>query len=249
MGEVLTGVGVGPGDPELLTLRGLAVLREADLVLVPARDDADSDGPGHAERVVQTHLPHARLQRLAFALTDRGGLTARRTAAWEQAGEAVVAAFDAGARRIAFATVGDPNVYSTFGYLAVAVRARRPDVAVATVPGITAMQALAAASGTVLCEGREPLVLLPLRDDAAVLDAVLTARPDASVAVYKAGRSWPAVREVLARHSRLVTAVVGAHLGRDGESVTAASGAAADQPYFSTVLAPPIRTIRGGKLA
>jgi len=87
---------------------------------------------------------------------------------------------------VAFATIGDPNVYSTFTYLADAVRGRLPDVEIATVPGITAMQDLAARSGTVLCEGTESLALLPLTAGIAAFDEALTHFD--SVVAYKGGR-------------------------------------------------------------
>lgn len=245
---MLIGVGVGPGDPELLTLRGLTELRDADLVVVPVRDDLDETG--YAERVVRHHLPAATILRAPFALTDRAGVTERRTRAWDAAATLVVEAFAAGARRIAFATIGDPNVYSTFAYLAATVRGQRPSVRTRTVPGITAMQALAAAGDTVLCEGREPLLLLPLRDDTDPLDALLSdpLLAEATVVAYKGGRHWAAVRDTLAAHGRLDGAVVGSHLGRDDQQVLPAAAVAGDLPYLSTVLAPPTRTTRGGKL-
>lgn len=246
--EVLTGVGVGPGDPELITLRGLTVLRAADLVVVPVRDDVEE--VGYAERVVRHHLPHAPLTRAPFALTERDGVTERRRGAWNAAAELILDAFDTGAQRIAFATIGDPNVYSTFAYLAAGVRRRRPTVATRTVAGITAMQALAAASDTVLCEGREPLVLFPAAGDPAGL-AELLAQPrlsEATVVAYKGGRHWPALRAVLAASGRLGDAIVGSHLGRHDERVDAATGLDAQIPYMSTVIAPPQRTTLGERL-
>jgi precorrin-2/cobalt-factor-2 C20-methyltransferase len=249
--RVLIGVGVGPGDPELLTLRGLRALREADLVVVPVRDDVPAGvEEGYAERVVRHHLPHQRIVCEPFALTDRGGVTERRTNAWDRAADLVEAAFVDGAQCIAFATIGDPNIYSTFGYLATGLRERRTDLVVRTVPGVTAMQALAAESGTVLCEGREPLVLLPVRGDAATLDAVLAdgVLANASVVAYKGGRHWEQMRAVLAAHGRLDHAVVGSHLGRADQTVTDACDASGELPYLSTVLAPPDRAVRGGKL-
>lgn len=244
----LIGVGVGPGDPELLTLLGLRTLREADMIVVPVRDDIDE--VGYAERVVRHYLPAAPIVRAPFALTDRSGVSARREQAWDAAAAIVVAAFDAGSHRVAFATIGDPNVYSTFGYLAVTVRELRPGSVTATVPGVTAMQCLAAASDTVLCEGAEPLILFPAAGSPARLDALLAHEmlADATVVAYKGGRHWPAVRAILDRRHRLDDAVVGCHLGRDDQTVQAASGVGGEIPYLSTVLAPPARTRRGGKL-
>ncbi|RZU76525.1 precorrin-2 C20-methyltransferase /cobalt-factor II C20-methyltransferase [Micromonospora kangleipakensis] len=246
---VLTGVGVGPGDPELLTLRAVRVLREADAVFVPVMDRPAAEGdapPGRAEATVAAHVAADRLRRLPFALDDRGGVTARRERAWDDAARAVVAAIDAGARSVAFATIGDPNVYSTFGYLAHGVRALRPAVEVRTVPGVTAMQELAARSGVPLCEGREPLTLLPATAGLApVADAL--AGPG-TVVVYKGWRRHPELLDELRRQDRLGDAVLGRALGLPDERIGPVDDDADDLPYLSTLLVRARRDRRGGKL-
>ena len=235
----LTGVGMGPGDPELVTVKAVRVLERADLVVVPVMA---ADEVGRAEATVRAHISHERLQRLVFALDDRGGVTAERSRAWAEAAKEVVKALqDKGS--VAFATIGDPNIYSTFTYLADAVREQLPDVVVETVPGITAMQDLAARSGTVLCEGTESLALLPLTAGIEAFDEALTHFD--SVVAYKGGRHMTQVRDVLTRHGRLDNAVFGAALGLEGEQIGELPATA---PYLSTVIAPARRTTRGGKL-
>ena len=235
----LTGVGVGPGDPELVTVKGVRILQEADLVVVPVMDPVEQ---GRAEATVRAHIGHDRIERLVFALDDRGGATSQRRDAWEAAADRVAEVLQDKAS-VAFATIGDPNVYSTFTYLADAVRERVPGVEIATVPGITAMQDLAARSGTVLCEGTESLALLPLTAGIEAFEEALTHFD--TVVAYKGGRHMAAVREVLARHGRLDDAVFGAALGLPDEQLGPVPEVA---PYLSTVIAPARRTSRGGKL-
>ena len=238
----LTGVGVGPGDPELVTVKGVRVLREADVVVVPVMS---ADETGRAEATVLANVARD-VVRLVFALDDRGGVTAARAQAWEAAADEVARVLRETRGTVAFATIGDPSVYSTFTYLADAVRERLPEVEVDTVPGITAMQDLAARSGTVLCEGTESLALLPLT---AGLDRFAEALTHFDTVVgYKGGRHMPRVRDVLAQHGRLDDAVYGAALGLPDEQVALASEAPEDGPYLSTVIAPARRTSRGGKL-
>jgi precorrin-2/cobalt-factor-2 C20-methyltransferase len=231
----LIGVGVGPGDPELVTVKAVRVLREADVIVVPVMSLEDE---GRAEHTVRAHVERE-LVRLVFALDDPGGATEARLRAWDAAAETVATLEGT----VAFATIGDPNVYSTFTYLAEAVRERRPDVEVATVPGITAMQDLAARSGTVLCEGTESLALLPLTAGLEAFDRALEHFD--SVVAYKGGRRMAAVRDVIDRHGRLDEAVFGAAVGLPGEQIGALPDTA---PYLSTVLVPARRTSRGGKL-
>lgn len=236
----LTGVGMGPGDPELVTVKAVRILQEADLVMVPVMSP---DEQGRAEATVRAHITHDRLRRLVFALDDRGGATPERQQAWNIAADEVVEALQTKGS-VAFATIGDPNIYSTFTYLADAVRERLPSAVLDTVPGITAMQDLAARSGTVLCEGTESLALLPLTAGIDAFDEALTHFD--TVVAYKGGRHIAAVRGVLEKHGRLDAAVFGAALGLAGEEVGPVP--ANQAPYLSTVIAPARRTSRGGKL-
>jgi precorrin-2/cobalt-factor-2 C20-methyltransferase len=245
----LVGVGVGPGDPELLTVKAVRVLREADLVLVPVMAPGE---PGRAEAVVRAYVDDP--ERVVFALNDRGGVTERRANAWDAAARRVLTAFEEGADTVAFATIGDPNVYSTFTYLAQSVRARSPDVTVETVPGVTAMQDLASRSGTVLAEGTESLRLLPLVGATGTPGATgigglreALASGD-TVVVYKFGRVAGEVLAAVADAGRLEDAVYGARLGLPEEDVRPAARIEGPVPYLSTLIVPGRRTGLGGKL-
>ncbi len=239
----LVGVGVGPGDPELVTVKGVNALRAADVVVVPVMDTGER---GRAEATVLHYVAPEKVVRVVFALnerTDRG----RREAAWDAAGERVAALL----RRhgsVAFATIGDPNVYSTFTYLAQTIAELVPGTEIGTVPGITAMQDLAARSGAVLTEGTEPLTLVPVTAGSAVLKDALTG--PGTVVAYKFGRQAAEVAEALRETGRLEDAVWGSALGLAEESIRPAGELDGEPlPYLSTLIAPARREGgRGGKL-
>lgn len=238
----LTGVGVGPGDPELVTVKGVNALRAAGAVVVPVMDTGEI---GRAEATVRHYVDADRIVRVVFALNERSD-RARREAAWDAAG-ARVAELLRTHGSVAFATIGDPNVYSTFTYLAATIGELLPGVAVVTVPGITAMQELAARSGAVLTEGTEPLTLVPVTAGATVLKAALEG--PGTVVAYKFGRLAAEVAAALAATGRTEGAVWGSALGLPEESIRPAAHLLdGPLPYLSTLIAPARRAGRGGKL-
>src|SRR5689334_12218501 len=254
----LIGVGVGPGDPELVTVKAVRVLREADAVLVPVLagppEHPEPAGLGRAESIIREYVAADRIRRLEFALNDTGGVTPRRAAAWHAAAAAVAEAFAAGAAAVAFGTLGDPGLYSTFSYLAQTVRTLVPEVTVETVAGITAMQDLASRAGLSLAEGTEPVTLVPLNGGPGALDQALA--QGGTVVGYKIGAAAsPApgqLHGLLQKAGRLDGAVVGARLGLDGELIAPAGHVlSADEPlpYLATLIVPATRPARGSSLA
>ncbi|MEU4497259.1 precorrin-2 C(20)-methyltransferase [Streptomyces sp. NBC_00210] len=239
----LIGVGVGPGDPELVTVKGVRALREADVVVVPVMDTLER---GRAEATVLHYVGEEKVVRIVFALNERTD-RARREAAWDAAGERVAELLRSHGT-VAFATIGDPNVYSTFTYLAQTIGEVVPGTAVETVPGITAMQDLAARSGAVLTEGTEPLTLVPVTAGAAVLKDALEG--PGTVVAYKFGRLAAQVATALRETGRTEGAVWGSALGLPEESIRSAAELGEDPlPYLSTLIAPAPRDGgRGGKL-
>ncbi|MGH9083360.1 MAG: precorrin-2 C(20)-methyltransferase [Acidimicrobiales bacterium] len=242
----LSGVGVGPGDPGLLTRRAMEVLAAADRVVAPVTGAE----PGRAESVVRDALPDVPITRLVFDMTpdgtpgdadagqQRSDGAAARAASHLSAARALVPWLAAG-EHVAFVTLGDPNIYSTFPSVVAALAILGVAVPVDTVPGITAFQDLAARSGTVLLDGTGSLSLVTALDGPSHVAEALR-DPDRTIVVYKGGKHVPAIADMLADRGRLDGAVLGELLGLGGERVGPLSGAA-DRPasYLATVIVPP----------
>jgi precorrin-2/cobalt-factor-2 C20-methyltransferase len=230
MAPALVGVGVGPGDPEHITLEALRALREADRVFAPS---LALDVIGRAESIVREAAPDVHIERLVIAMRRDGG-----PEVYGDAARRIAASLDQG-EGVAFATLGDPNIYSTFSSLAREVRALCPDALVETVAGIMAFQALASRAGFVVLEGTETLSLITALEGPDALDGALADRTRA-VAVYKGGRHLPAIAKRLATAGRLDGAVAGELLGLPGERAGPLDELA-DGPasYLATVLVPP----------
>jgi len=252
MTGTLVGVGVGPGDPDLVTVRAANLLAKADVVFVPVTESGET---GRAERTALFYAEAWRVERVVFALTrlepdgGREHHLGDREQAWNAAAAQLARWFaEHPGGTAAFATIGDPCIYSTFSYLAASVSELVDGLVVQLIPGITAMQDLAARTGTSLVEGREELALFPMTAGADRFRAALN-RGDAVVA-YKFGRMLPDALAALRDTGRLPDAIYGAGLGLPEEDVRPASELDPDAPgpYLSTLIVPPARTARGGAL-
>ena len=232
----LVGVGVGPGAADLLTVRALRALRRATTVVAPC---TDATAAGRAEAIVRDAAPDVVVGRLVFAMTTD---ETARLAALASASEHIVARL-AGGEEVAFVTLGDPNLYSTFSSLAALVAEQRPGTPMVTVPGVMAFQELAARSGTVLADDQQSFLVLPANDVGVLVDGgdlpVALDDDTRTVDVYKGGRHVEQVVERLRRAGRLDGAVLGELLGLPGERI-APVAAVGDRPasYLSAVIVP-----------
>lgn len=222
----IVGVGVGPGDPGLLTVRAVEVLHGAGAVVAPA---PRRGGDSLALSIARPHMPEGCDVRTAhFPMTEDLEVL---TAAWDEAA-ATLMRLAADGRPAVFITLGDAMLYSTWSYVLAAVRRADPGADVRTIPGVTAMSACAAAVGRPLAEGRDPLLVWP---DEPPADAADLFRLAPNVVFMKAGRHLEDL------------AVVAEEAGADAVAARRASQAGVrvtddlrawtgERDYFTTVL-------------
>jgi precorrin-2/cobalt-factor-2 C20-methyltransferase len=150
----LYGIGVGPGDPDLITLKAVKILKRVDVVFAAA---STKNLHSLAMSIARPHIPEATpVELLHFPMTRDRSATRR---AWEANARRLVSVLETG-RDAAFLTLGDSLTYSTFGYLMQHVQAAAPHIEVQTVPGITSYQAAASRLNTPLVEGEGALMVV-----------------------------------------------------------------------------------------
>ena len=153
-GGTLYGIGVGPGDPELITVKALRRLQAAPIVAFPA---GLKGKPGVAERIV---TPWLSVEQTRLPLNFPYVLDAQQLLqAWQQAAEVVWPYLAQG--NVVFACEGDVSFYGTFTYLAQCLQQQHPEVRVEAIAGVSSPMAAAAALGIPLTCQAEKLVVLP----------------------------------------------------------------------------------------
>ena len=185
----LVGVGVGPGDPELLTLKAARLIREADVIFAPVRRSGERS---LSLEIVAAHLDTQRQRVVSVPFPEsRDGET------WENAAHHIVESL--GSDRVGvFLTEGDPMLFGSFGHVAAAIRTLRPDLLVEIVPGVSSVTAAAAAAGVGLTDYEDRLAIVPATADLHDIERALIEYD--CVVILKVGR---VLGELLALLQRL----------------------------------------------
>jgi precorrin-2/cobalt-factor-2 C20-methyltransferase len=226
----LYGIGIGPGDPELITMKGLRLLKESPIVAFPAGLGGKL---GVAERTIASWL---RPDQVRLALTfpyvqDEAALLQ----AWQAAAEEVWTYLAQG-QDVAFVSEGDVSFYSTFTYLAQTLQQLYPSAIVQTIPGICSPLAAAAALGLPLTIRSQKLTILPALYTVTDLE---TAIQTADVLVLmKVSSVYEQVWQVLERHHLLQRSYVVERATLPEQVIYAdlSDRPQLDLPYFSLLI-------------
>jgi precorrin-2/cobalt-factor-2 C20-methyltransferase len=149
-------IGVGPGDPELLTRKAERILRSVPVICAPTAGPADSS---YALSIIEPLLDLKR-QELIIQVFPMRKNQAGLDEFWQTAAAGVVERVRRGSD-VAFITIGDPFIYSTFLYIYRILREKYPDIPVEVVPGVSSINAAAIAAGIPLGQASERIAIIP----------------------------------------------------------------------------------------
>ncbi|MEU1945384.1 precorrin-2 C(20)-methyltransferase [Streptomyces sp. NPDC059474] len=231
----LYGVGLGPGDPSLMTVRAVEVIAEADVIAYHSARHGRSIARSIAERHLRPdHIEERLVYPVTTETTDHpGGYRGAMDEFYAEAATRLAAHLDAG-RTVAVLAEGDPLFYGSYMHMHKRLADRYPTE---VIPGVTSVSAAAARLGAPLVEGEEVLTVLP----GTLPEEELTARlatTDAA-AVMKLGRTFPTVRRALERSGRLADARYVERATMDAERTAPLADVDPESvPYFSMAVLP-----------
>ena len=207
----LFGIGVGPGDPELLTLKAVRTINEADVIFTAA---SSKNSYSLAVEIARPHITKGvDICSLAFPMIKD---KVESKTAWDNNARKIAAVLEQG-KNAAFLTLGDPMTYSTYGYVLKSLKTVMPHAVVETIPGITSFHAAAARLNRTLVEAEESLLITsgayggePLRKS---MDGV------ENVVLLKAYKNTADINTVLRDAGMMEKAVAVSRCSRDGEEI------------------------------
>ncbi len=223
-------VGVGPGDPELLTRKAERILRSADVILAPVSNLTEASV---ALGTIREFIDEGRQEIIVhqFPMTSDRALL---IPAWQGAAELIAAHAEAG-RSVAFITIGDPLFYSTFIYLLRILREQWPQIAIEIIPGISSINAAASEASLPLVEGDEKMVVIPATAGIEQIKSALETYE--TIVLLKVKPLFPAILELLRSAGRETSTVFVERVGSPRQKVlTDFAQIAAHSPDYLSLL-------------
>jgi precorrin-2/cobalt-factor-2 C20-methyltransferase len=236
-------IGIGPGDPELMTLKAVRILKEVPCILVPkGREEGSSLAlsivrkilPLEGKEIVEAHFPMVKTASSAESGMRSAEEKQELDSKWNETVQAVLNRVERGLD-MAFITIGDPGIYSTYFYLHDRLLERKPSLAIEIVPGISSINASAARAGLSLGLGNDKIAILP----ANYLDSLQeTLEKFDTVVLMKVSKVFDTVRDTLCRMNLADSATFVARAGMEDERMRKdiTKVTEEDLNYFSLVI-------------
>src|SRR3989338_973160 len=201
----LYGIGVGPGDPELLTVKATKALTKVSHIFYPSSNGTDES---MALNIIEPYLQeNTKFHTLFFPMTkDKQELETH----WDLAADTVAKILSQGEDAV-FVTLGDPMIYSTYFYLLKTLKARYPQITWETIPGISSYQSAASLIDSAISEGKDRVALIPVNRDASNIEDALDQYE--TIVLFKVGSKLPKVLEILENKNLLDQGTLFSYLG------------------------------------
>jgi precorrin-2/cobalt-factor-2 C20-methyltransferase len=148
------GVGIGPGDPRLLTVKAIETLKEVDVICTPRSENKEDS---IAYGIIEQYCEGKTILDMSFSMAP---VHADRTEFWMRHARHIASLCDEG-KVVAFVTLGDPGLFSSFEYVVRLVQKVRPQTVVEVIPGITSISATTAALGISLAQAEGSVAIMP----------------------------------------------------------------------------------------
>jgi precorrin-2/cobalt-factor-2 C20-methyltransferase len=207
----ISAVGLGPGDPGLLTIKALEVIKDADIVITPK--SAGKDDSVARVIVEKAAGKDKNFMEISYPMVRN---SSERESGWKSAAEDIYKIVLEG-KKVVFTTLGDLSIYSTFEYFRRAWKKIAPDIQIETVPGISSFQAAAAAAGSDLAIGGAGFCVIPLPENIEDLDKYLELHQ--TVAVMKISGRLNDLIEYLGSRGLLESSSFASHVSMENSLV------------------------------
>ncbi len=207
----LYGVGVGPGDPKLLTLRAAEVLKDVNVIFDVVGLNSKSSISGS----IVDSITDCNAERISLVFSMAKEMTERESY-WEKNARCIISKLQEG-KNCAFVTIGDPLLFSTYTYVLRKITTALPALVVETIPGITSFQAVAASQNKPIVEDRQILSIVPAWKDEIVTDNILQTAD--TVIFLKTYKHKNAIIETLEKNNMTNDIVYAEHIGLPKEII------------------------------
>ncbi|HCY87080.1 MAG TPA: precorrin-2 C(20)-methyltransferase [Desulfobacteraceae bacterium] len=206
----LFGVGVGPGDPELITVKAVKAIEAADIIFTAA---SSKNSYSLAVEIASPYISDAAVTRhLGFPMTKDEKTV---EAAWIANAKEIAQELKQG-KTVVFLTLGDPTTYSTFGYILKKMKCIMPEADIETIPGITSFHAASARLNRILVEGEESLLIT---SGAFGGEQVRKAKDVENVAIVKAYKNIRDINNTLKDTGHFEKSIAVSKCGRTHETI------------------------------
>lgn len=234
-------IGVGTGDSELLTLKAHRLLSEVDVVAFPEKDLGSNHS--FAKQIVAGVLEESDMQGqvcyLHFPMTRDPSIN---MPAWRKAAETLAEYLKQG-KSVAFATEGDPSVYSTWAYLQEELAELLPELQSEIIPGITSITAIPSQTQIPLADGQERFCVVPATWGIECLERL--SKEFDTIMLIKAGRVIPKLIEQLTKLDLLDCATYVSHATTDKQEIYSNLNDVPEENRYFSMVQISIRSRRG----